>query len=148
MAQHTFEISGRFGEAEDADHLLYTPIGRGWTCRRSRGYRLVAEGPVEAVEAFVREVLLDPVSQELRGDGRAPWQGWQVRLDIGMKDKVLDLEREAIRACHRRLPDPGFQLHSLQIIHHHYLFGDAVEVTPFVRDLVNPAIHIYEAVHA
>ncbi len=148
MAEQTFEISARFGEAEDADHLLYTPSGRGWTCRRSRGYRLVTEGPAEAVEAFVREVLLDPVSQHLRSDGRPAWDGWQVRLDIRMKDSVLDHEREAIRACHRRLPSPGFDLVSLQIIHHHYLFGEAVDPALFIRDLVNPAIHCHDTLHA
>lgn len=148
MAEQIFEISALFGEAEDADHLLYTPTGAGWSCRRSRGYRLVTEGPRPAVEAFVREVLLDPVSQCWRSDGRPAWDGWRVRLDIRMKDGVLDHEREAILACHRRLPAPGFELHSLQIIHHHYLFGEAVDPALFVRDLVNPAIHCHEILHA
>lgn len=148
MAVHTFEISGRFGGAGDADHLLYTPTGRGWTFRRSRGYRLETAGPREAVEQFVRELLLDPVSQELHGDGDSPWDGWQVRLDIGMKANVLDHEREAIRGCHARMPEPGFDLEALQIIHHHYLFGDGVDAAPFVRDLVNPAIHFHEIIHA
>lgn len=137
-----FEISDRFIEAGDANHLLYEPLGGGLTYRRTRRYEIEFEGDKAALEAFVRKTLLDPISQELH-EGEAPaLSGHAFALEYGMKPGALDLEKEAILSYYRGIPSPGFELKELRIRQRVYLFGGKGEESErFVRDLCNAAIH-------
>ncbi len=145
------EVIGRFDGAGDCDKLLYAPLGRKLRFRHSRVYQLDFDGDAEAVERFVRRVLVDRVSQDLHLGGEPGLQGWLFHLDYGMKPGALDLEKEAVCRYHGELSDPGFEMRSLAISQRIYVFGDdpadEVPIDRFVRDIVNPAIHIWNVHH-
>lgn len=137
-----YEISDRFIEAGDANHLLYEPLAGGLTYRRTRRYELEYEGAKEKMEAFVRKTLLDEISQELHAGEDAALTGYGFALEYGMKPGALDLEKEAILNYYRGIPSPGFELKELRIRQRVYLFGGkGDESGRFVRDLCNAAIH-------
>lgn len=147
--RETFEISDRFIEAGDANHLLYEPLGSGLTFRRTRRYELEFEGDRAAMEAFVRKTLFDEISQDLH-EGEAPGlQGFTFFLDYGMKPGALDLEKEAILRYYSFIKDPGFTLSSLKIRQRIYLFGGKTDESDrFVRDICNAAIHQWNVTQA
>lgn len=150
----TIEIISRMEEAAPADTLLYTPRHDGATARRSRVYHAEVEGDHEAFLQWMRRVVLDEVSQEFRVGGHPAFEDATV-LEFGMKPGALDHEREMILEEYRREAGEegvalGFTLRDLRVGTRYYLFapepGAAVDAAPFVRDVVNPAIHRWEVV--
>lgn len=147
--RETYEISDRFIEAGDANHLLYEPLGSGLTFRRTRRYELEFEGERAAMEAFVRKTLFDEISQDLHEGEDAGLQGFTFFLDYGMKPGALDLEKEAILRYYSGITDPGFTLSSLKIRQRIYLFGGKTDESDrFVRDICNAAIHQWNVTQA
>lgn len=143
MEKH-YEIVDRFLEAGEGNSLLYEPVAGEMRYRETRRYRFVVEGGDDALDAFARATLLDEVSQDLHLGEAPALEGFRFYLDYGMKPGALDLEKEAIVACHAGLENPGFEITSLEIRRRLYLFGEAVvEPARFVRDICNPAIHTW-----
>ncbi len=143
-ATRSFEITGLFDQKSDCHKLLYAPVSHPWTYRESVVYIATFEGAEAALEAFVRRVLLDPISQELRDGGGSAFPEAAFVLEYGMKGGALDLEKEAILAFYRALPDPGFTLTRLVLRRRVYVFGPGADPAPFVKDVCNPAIHTWE----
>jgi len=140
--RETFEISDRFLEAGDADGLLYEPLTGEVTFRATRRYEIEYGGKKKKLEAFVRETLLDAISQELHEGEDPALEGFSFALDYGMKPGALDLEKEAILAYYRGIENPGFELKELSIRQRLYLFGARSDDSDrFVRDICNAAIH-------
>lgn len=140
----SFEILGRFDHESDCQKLLYAPLSQRLTYRETTLYQVEFEGDEKALEAFVREVLLDPISQELRDGTESAFPKSAFVLEYGMKGGALDLEKETILGYYRSLPEPGFQLRRLALRKRVYVFGEAAEPAPFVRDICNPAIHTWD----
>ena len=147
--RETYEISDRFIEAGDANHLLYEPLSSGLTFRRTRRYELEFEGERAAMDAFVRKTLFDGISQDLH-EGDAPGlSGFTFFLDYGMKPGALDLEKETILRYYAGITEPGFELKNLRIRQRIYLFGGkGDESDRFVRDICNAAIHQWNVTQA
>jgi hypothetical protein len=121
------------------------------TYRETRRYTFTIDSGGEALDAFVRETLLDPVSQDLHAGGKPALQGFAFLLDYGMKAGALDLEKEAILAYYRNLEAPGFALTDLKVERRLYLFAESekrADSTVFIRDICNPAIHIWNVTDA
>jgi hypothetical protein len=145
------EVIGRFDHAGDANALLYTPLEAALTARHTRCYTVEYTGDETALTAYLRKVLADPVSHELRTGGTPAWTTSAFFLDYGMKAGALDHEKETILAHYRSTlaaGDPGFAITSLKVNHRIYLFGEETGVEAhagrFVRDVVNPAIHTWQ----
>jgi hypothetical protein len=146
-----YEIVDRFLEAGDCNAILYAPVADGMTYRETRRYSFTIDGGGEELDAFVRATLLDPVSQELHGGGKPALEGFAFLLDYGMKAGALDLEKEAVLSYYRGLDAPGFTLTDLKIERRLYLFaesGISADSTVFIRDICNPAIHIWTVTDA
>jgi hypothetical protein len=144
----TFEILGKFDSESDSQKLLYAPLKIPLTYRETQCYRLDFEGDANAATAFVKQVLLDPISQEIQeGVGSAfPSAGFV--LEYGMKGGALDLEKETILGYYRTQEKPGFDLTKLTLRKRIYVFGEGADPAPFIRDVCNPAIHTWEVVKA
>jgi len=106
------------------------------------------EGDPAALDAFVQEVLVDPISQHSHRDPSPLWQGTAFILDYGMKGGALDLEKEAILSYYRALKEPRFALKKLTLKTRVYVFGEGADPAVFVRDIVNPAIQNSEVILA
>lgn len=140
------EVTGRFEPAGDCAKLLYVPPGRPLTYRRSRRYVIDYEGSAEAVRRFVDEVLVDPVSHDVHFGDDPALGNFTFHLDYGMKPTALDHEKETILAYHAGLKEPGFRFTGLTITTRLYVFSEeatGVDSAPFVKDIVNPAIHVW-----
>jgi hypothetical protein len=136
-----FEVSGKFDSESDCKKLLYAPLTQPLTFRETQCYVFEFGGDPAAVKAFVSRVLLDPISQNL-SEGDAPLHpDAKFILEYGMKGGALDLEKETILQYYRTLTEPGFVLDKLTLRKRIYVFGAGAEAAPFVRDVVNPAIH-------
>lgn len=140
MIQH-FEISGKFDNESDCKKLLYAPLSAPLTFRETQCYVVDYEGDAAALKAFVSKVLLDPISQNLHEGESALFPQAKFILEYGMKGGALDLEKEAIQQYYRTLKTPGFTLNKLTLRKRVYVFGQSADPAPFVRDVVNPAIH-------
>jgi hypothetical protein len=144
------EVLGRYDHAGDANHLLYAPLPLRLTFRESRRYAVDFDGDEAALHSFLRRVLADATSHELRLGEAPALSGWSFCIDYGMKPGALDLEKETILQYFRSLPQPGFQLNGLRIMRRIYVFGAPVDAdvpdlaARFVRDIVNPAIHHHQ----
>ncbi len=138
------EVVGRFDHPGDCNKLLYAPSSKPLTFRRTRRYGLEYEGTEAAARAWVERVLLDTVSEELHlGDGPAI-PGSRFLIDYGMKPGALDLEKQAILGFAKgSRSKETFEMKSLAIWQRVYIFGEGAEPEPFVRDIVNPAIHTW-----
>ncbi len=143
-ATRSFEITGLFDQESDCHKLLYAPVSHPWTYRESVVYQATYEGDEAALEAFVRRVLLDPISQELRDGADNAFPQAAFVLEYGMKGGALDLEKETILAYYRALMEPGFTLVKLVLRRRVYVFGPGADSAPFVQDVCNPAIHTWE----
>ena len=140
----SFEVTGLFDKESNCHKLLYAPVSHPWTYRESVVYNITFEGDEQALEAFVRRVLVDELSQELRdGDGSA-FPAAAFVLEYGMKGGALDLEKEMILNYYRSLPEPGFAIHKLLLRRRVYVSGPEADPAPFVKDVCNPAIHTWE----
>jgi hypothetical protein len=140
----SFEILGKFESESDCQKLLYAPLTQKLTCRETQVYRFEFEGDEAALEAFVRRVLVDSISQTSRDAGTPAFENRAFELEFGMKGGALDLEKETILNYYRSLPSPGFDLKKLTLRRRIYVFGEDARPEPFVRDVCNPAIHIWE----
>ena len=146
-----YEIVDRFLEPGCCNRILYAPVADGMTFRETRRYSFKIEGGGEALDAFVRATLLDPVSQDLHGGEKPALDGYAFLLDYGMKPGALDHEKEAILAYYRNLENPAFELTDLKIEHRLYLFAEdepSADSSVFIRDICNPAIHIWTVTDA
>ncbi len=146
-----YEIIDRFLEAGECNAILYAPVADGMTFRETRRYTFTIASGGEALDAFVRATLLDAISQDLHGGGKPALCGFAFLLDYGMKPGALDLEKEAILAYYRNLEAPKFQLTNLKIERRLYLFaesGNSADSSVFIRDICNPAIHIWNVTDA
>ena len=142
------EILSRYAVEHPASELVYAPVSDAVRFRESRVYQLEMEGDSMAAKDFVREVLCDAVSQELHFSDSPHLDGASYILDVAMKPKVLDLEKQYLLKYYRTLENPGFDLRDLTIRRRIYIFGDA-ELLPSNRlqkDVVNPVIQIGELV--
>jgi hypothetical protein len=148
LVTQTFEIIGRFDHESPCNKLLYAPLAKPLTYREQQCYRVEYEGDESALKAFVEKVLLDPISQELRVGGTPAWPAASFVLEYGMKGAALDLEKETILGYLRTQPDLGFTVSKLTLRRRIYVFGAGAEPAPFVRDVVNPAIHTHEVLSA
>lgn len=140
----SFEILGKFDHESDCQKLLYAPLAQKLTFRETNLYKVDYEGDAAALEAFVRQVLLDPISQELREGGASSFEKAAFVLEYGMKGGALDLEKETILGYFRSLQNPGFTITRLSLRKRVYVFGAEANEAPFVRDICNPAIHTWE----
>jgi hypothetical protein len=139
-----FEILGQFDHESDCQKLLYAPLPQKLTFRETTVYKVDFEGDAAALEAFVRQVLLDPISQTLRNGETGAFEKAAFTLEYGMKGGALDLEKEMILNYYRALENPGFEITKLTLRKRVYVFGDKADSKPFVRDICNPAIHTWE----
>lgn len=138
------EVTGKYDHAGDANKLVYTPLAEPGTYHATRRYRLEFDGDEAAAKRFVEQTLVEEVSQRVHYGPEPALQGWTFILDYGYKPGALDLEKEALLSYYRGLKDPGFMLRNLTITQRVYLFaqpGGYLSPEPFVRDMVNPAIH-------
>ena len=139
-----FEIIGKFDQPSDCQKLLYAPLPRPLTHRDTQVYYFEFEGDGSALREFVRTVLQDPISQELRDGATSAFSDAAFVLEYGMKSGALDLEKEMILSFFRSLGAPGFELQKLTLRRRLYVFGDGAQPQPFIRDICNPAIHSWE----
>jgi hypothetical protein len=146
MALTTYEITSRFDSESDAQALLYEPPARPLRFRKTMRYLFDYEGDAVALDRFVQEVLVDPISQVSHRDATPLWTGTTFILDYGMKGGALDLEKEAILSYYRGLKNPAFTLKKLTLRTRLYVFGESADSSVFIRDIVNPAIQNSELV--
>ncbi len=144
----TFEITGKFDTESDCHKLLYNPLTQALKYRETQCYKIDFEGDAAALKGFVEKVLLDPISQNLHEGGEPIWKEQSFILEYGMKGAALDLEKEMILNYYRTLTNPAFTITKLTLRKRIYVFGDGADPAPFVRDVVNPAIHTHEVVRA
>jgi hypothetical protein len=142
--QQTFEITSKFDSESSCNKLLYAPLDKPLTCREQQCYRFEYEGDEAALLAFVNRVLVDPISQELHTGGALLWPKAAFVLEYGMKGAALDLEKEMILNYYRAEHAPGFTITKLTLRKRVYVFGEGADPLPFIRDVVNPAIHTHE----
>jgi hypothetical protein len=142
------EITNRFAHPEDANKLLYTPRPRRISFRRSKVYYCAVDGDAVAFQAWMRRVLLDEVSQDLHAGDAPALDGAGAILEYGMKPGALDHEREMILEEYHREGDDklGFRLTDLKLRTRIYLTaedGQPVDPAPFIKDIINPAVHTH-----
>ncbi len=141
----TFEIIGKFDSESDAQKLLYGPQPVRLTYRETQAYKVDFEGDEKALTDFVKRVLVDAISQEMRDSGeKLAFDKAAFVLEYGMKGGALDHEKETILAYYRKQEKPGFDLKKLTLRKRVYVFGAEAKPAPFVRDVCNPAIHSWE----
>lgn len=140
----TFEVIGKFDQESDCQKLLYAPQPHPLRFRETQCYRVEHEGGQAALDAFMRRVLVDPISQELHENAGLAFPEAAFALEYGMKGGALDLEKETILNYYRSLENPGFDLRKLTLRKRIYVTGEGARPEPFIRDVCNPAIHTWE----
>ena len=146
MATLTFEVFSRFQSATDANKLLYTPIPAQLTYNHTRLYTAEVEGDTEAARAYLRSVVVEPISQRVQEDGNPALSGELFCISYGIKKGALDLEKEAILTNYRGRKGLPFTLTALTITQNIYIFGSGDKqalAARFCNDVCNPAIHTY-----
>ncbi|MGN0828586.1 MAG: hypothetical protein ACI4PZ_02550 [Akkermansia sp.] len=146
MATLTFEVFSRFQSATDANKLLYTPIPDQLTYNHTRLYTAEVEGDTEAARAYLRSVVVEPISQRVQEDGNPALSGELFCISYGIKKGALDLEKEAILTNYRGRKGLPFTLTALTITQNIYIFGSGDKqalAARFCNDVCNPAIHTY-----
>lgn len=150
--QLKIEIEDQFDRRESGAALLYAPSNDGVTFRRTRLYVLDVEGDTAAATTWMERVVLDQVSQKLHvldADGVALGDA-SVLLEYGMKPGALDHEREILldEFAKEHAEELGFKINDVRVRTRIYLFAKRGEVdtTPYVRDVVNPAVHSHELI--
>ena len=146
MATLTFEVFSRFQSATDANKLLYTPIADELTYNHTRLYTAECEGDIDAARAYLRSVLVEPISQKVQEDGTPALTGELFCISYGIKKGALDLEKEAILTNYSGRKGLPFTITSLKITQKVYIFGEGDKEAlsaRFCNDVCNPAIHTW-----
>jgi hypothetical protein len=136
----SYEIVSLGPEWAAGSTLLFAPIEGSGEVLETRAYQFTYRGEEGALDDFVDEVLLDPITQGL-GQAVEGAQGW---IDICMRAGVLDLEKEAILERARRHPADDLEILGLTLWRRVYYRRSVVGAAPYVKDLANPAIHRWE----
>lgn len=141
----TAEVSTRRAQPKSCQGLLYAPLSEPLSYLQTQRYVLEHTGSDEALTAFIRKVLVDDVCQDLHLNTEPLHPDCRFYLDYGMKPGALDLEKETILNYHREVATGELEIQSLKIFKRLYIFGESesVDSAPFVRDVVNPAIHTW-----
>lgn len=142
----TLEVFSRFQSATDANKLLYTPIADQLTYNHTRLYTVECEGDTAAARDYLRRVLVDEISQQVKDDGTPALSGELFCISYGIKKGALDLEKEAILANYRGRKGLPFTITALTITQKVYVFGEGDKdalAARFCRDVCNPAIHTW-----
>lgn len=142
----TLEVFSRFQSATDANKLLYTPIADQLTYNHTRLYTVECEGDIAAARDYLRRVLVDEISQQVKDDGTPALSGELFCISYGIKKGALDLEKEAILANYRGRKGLPFTITALTITQKVYVFGQGDKdslAARFCRDVCNPAIHTW-----
>ena len=147
------EVVGRFDSPGDCNKLLYAPLKASLTFRRTRRYQMEFDGTEEAACAFLNRTLVDAVSEDLSTGDAPALSGYRFFIDYGMRPGALDLEKEAIMGfCKGSRHKDAFNLAKMTIWQRVYIFGNGdsagVGPEPFVRDIVNTAIHTWSVTEA
>lgn len=145
METYFVEVIDRFEEDVPARDLIYSPVSEDVSVRTTRVYEVTATGTRDELEAFVEDVLVDPVSQEyevLENEAESALTGYDQRLDVWLKSTVLDLEEDyLLEYCDEHRDSTGFTVEDLRLLTRHYLDGAGDEaVDAIVRDIANPVI--------
>ncbi|MDO4954762.1 MAG: hypothetical protein Q4E43_06455, partial [Akkermansia sp.] len=90
----TLEVFSRFQSATDANKLLYTPIADQLTYNHTRLYTVECEGDTAAARDYLRRVLVDEISQQVKDDGTPALSGELFCISYGIKKGALELEKE------------------------------------------------------
>ncbi len=145
MSTYLVEVVDRLEEAIPCRELVYSAIPEDCTLRESRVYEIIGSGSRDQLESFVDDVLVDSVSQDrefLDGETDSVRTDFDHRLELWLKDNVLDLEEEyLLEYCenHREI----FSVDEIRIMTRYYVYNvdsdDVVET--LVRDVANPVIH-------
>lgn len=146
MVTLTFEVFSRFQTAADANKLLYTPIADQLTYNHTRLYTAECDGDEAAARAYLRGVLVDPISQKVEEGGKPALTGELFCISYGIKKGALDLEKEAIMTNYAGRRGLSFTLRALTITQNIYIFGEgdkAKLAERFCKDVCNPAIHTW-----
>ena len=138
------EVIGNFDSGGDANKLVYAPLDPPCTYRQTRVYSLEYEGDEDAAKAFVHRTLLDAYAEEVHFGSDPALDGYAFYLDYSMRPGALDLEKEAVLASHHGARDKRIEITSLKLTQRIYIFSDgAADPERFVRDIPNPAIHVW-----
>ena len=146
MATLTFEVLSRFQTAADANKLLYAPVADKLTYNHTRLYTVECSGDESAARAYLRGVLVDPISQNVEESGQPALTGELLCISYGIKKGALDLEKEAIMTNYAGRQGLSFTLRALTITQNIYIFGEgdkAALAERFCKDVCNPAIHTW-----
>ena len=147
MGSLSVEVVGKFGSKEDANKLLYAPITTAATFRKSRVYQLQFDGEEDEAKAFINRCLVDQYADEVSFDQDSYFNEYQFYIDYGMKPGALDLEKEAILSSQKGDDGNNFKLLSLELLQRVYIFSELeISSEPFVRDVCNPAIHVWSVI--
>ncbi len=104
------------------------------------------EGDTEAAAAYMRRVLVDPISQKVEEGGKPALEGELFCISYGIKKGALDLEKEAILTNYRGRTGLPFTITALTITQKVYIFGEGDRealAARFCNDVCNPAIHTW-----
>lgn len=145
METYFVEVINRFEESVPARELVFSPVPDDVTVMTTRVYEVTGRGSRDELEAFVEDVLVDPVSQEyeiLGNEADSALDEYEQRLDVWLKSTVLDLEEDyLLQYCDEHRDSTGFVVEDLRLLTRHYLEGAGDEVVDaIVRDLANPVI--------
>ena len=145
----TAEVVGKFESAQDTSKLLYAPLEQAATFRKSRVYQIEYDGTQDQARSFVLKSLVDRYAEEVSFSEESYYKNFKFYIDYGMKPGALDLEREAIISSQKSSNASEFKLLNLELSQRIYIFSDPeVASEPFVRDVCNPAIHVWSVTDA
>ncbi|MAB61486.1 MAG: hypothetical protein CMO46_13275 [Verrucomicrobiales bacterium] len=145
----TVEVVGKFESEQDTSKLLYAPLEQTAAFRKSRVYQIKYDGTEDQASSFVLRSLVDQYADEVSFSGAPYFKNFKFFIDYGMKPGALDLEREAIVSSQKDSNASEFKLLSLELSQRIYIFSDTeIGSELFVRDVCNPAIHVWSVTDA
>jgi len=145
----TVEVVGKFESEQDTSKLLYAPLEQTAAFRKSRVYQIKYDGTEDQANSFVLRSLVDQYADEASFSGAPYYKNFKFFIDYGMKPGALDLEREAIVSSQKDSNASEFKLLSLELSQRIYIFSDTeIGSELFVRDVCNPAIHVWSVTDA
>ncbi len=136
------EIVSRRGDPASANEILFAPMDRAPSYRRTRVYDIEYSGSRDALRRFVAGVLLDEVAEDARFEESFAYPQARAVLDVSLKPGLLDLEKEYIVDYARSHASDDFRLEDIRIAQRYYIDApiEPVVLDRIRRDLVNPAI--------